>query len=67
MSISETVAPLVMGTGTTEIVSSSVASTDPPMIDTLQAQVTKTATLVATTSSALAPELLLADPLTKQI
>jgi hypothetical protein len=50
-------APLVTGTGTTEIVPSSVASTDPPMLGTLQAQVTETAALVATTSSAPAPEL----------
>jgi hypothetical protein len=56
MSVSETVAPLV-GTGTTETVPWSVASTDPPTIGTLQAQVTETAALVATTSSALAPEL----------
>jgi hypothetical protein len=67
MSVLEIVAPLVTGTGTTEIVPSSVASTDPPMIGTLQAQVTETAALVATTSSALAPELQLADPLTEQI
>jgi hypothetical protein len=50
MSVSETVAPLVTRTGTTEIVPSSVASTDPPTIGTLQAQVTETAALVATTS-----------------
>jgi hypothetical protein len=53
----ETVAPLVTGTGTTETVPSSVTSTDPPMLGTLQAQVTETAALVATTSSAPAPEL----------
>jgi hypothetical protein len=35
MSVSETVASLVTGTETTEIVSSSVASTDPPTIGTL--------------------------------
>jgi hypothetical protein len=57
----------VTGTETTETVSSSVASTDPPTIGTLQAQVIETAALVATTSSALALELQLADPLTKQI
>jgi hypothetical protein len=67
MSASETVAPLVMGTRTTEIVPSSVASTDPPTIGTLQAQVTETTALVATTSSAPAPELQLADPHTEQI
>jgi hypothetical protein len=57
MSVSETVAPLVTGTRTTEIVPLSVASTDPPTVGTLQAQVTETAALVATTSSASAPEL----------
>jgi hypothetical protein len=46
---------------------SSFASTDPPTIGTLQAQVTETAALVATTSSAPAPELQLADPHTEQI
>jgi hypothetical protein len=67
MSVSETVAPLVTGTGTTKIVPSYVALTDPPMFGTLQAQVIETAALVATTSSAPAPELQLADPHTKQI
>jgi hypothetical protein len=67
MSVSETVAPLVIGTGTTEKVPSSVASTDPPTIGTLQAQVTETVALVATTSSAPAPKLQLADPHTEQI
>jgi hypothetical protein len=57
MSASETMAPLVTWTGTTETVPSSVASTDPPTLGTLQAQVTETAALVATTSSAPAPEL----------
>jgi hypothetical protein len=38
MSVLETVAPLVMGTGTTKTVPLSVVSTDPPMIGTLQAQ-----------------------------
>jgi hypothetical protein len=57
MSVSETVAPLAIGTETTETVPSSVASTDPPTTGTLQAQVTETAALVATTSSAIAPEL----------
>jgi hypothetical protein len=47
----------VTGTGTTETVPSSVASTDPPTVGTLQAQVTETTALVATTSSAPAPEL----------
>jgi hypothetical protein len=40
ISASETVAPLVTGIETTETVSSSVASTDPPTLGTLQAQVT---------------------------
>jgi hypothetical protein len=47
----------VMGTGTTETVPSSVASTDPPIVGVLQAQVTETAALVATTSSTSAPAL----------
>jgi hypothetical protein len=63
----ETVAPLVTGTETTETVPLSVASTDPPTVGTLQAQVTETAALVATTSSAPAPELQLADPHNEQI
>jgi hypothetical protein len=67
MSASETVAPLVTGTGTTETVPSLVASTDAPMVGTLQGQVTETAALVATTSSAPAPELQLANPHTEQI
>jgi hypothetical protein len=57
MSASETVAPLLTGTGTTETVPSSVALTDPPPVGILQAQVTETAALVVTTSSAPAPEL----------
>jgi hypothetical protein len=48
---SETMAPPVTGTGTTETVSSSVALTDPPAAGTLQAQVTETAPIVATSSS----------------
>jgi hypothetical protein len=51
MLASETVAPPVTGTGTTETVPWSVASTDPPTVGALQAQVTETAALVATTSS----------------
>jgi hypothetical protein len=47
----------VTGTGTTEIVPSSVASTDPPTIGAFQAQVTESAPIVATTSSVLAPAL----------
>jgi hypothetical protein len=57
MSASEIVAPPVIGTGTTETVPSSVASTDPPTVGALQAQVTETAALVATTPSAPAPAL----------
>jgi hypothetical protein len=57
MSASETVAPPVIGTGTTEIVPSSVASTDPLTVGALQAQVIETAALVATTSSLPAPTL----------
>jgi hypothetical protein len=57
MSALETVAPLVTGTGTTETVPSSVASTDPPTVGALQAQVTETTALVATTSSVSAPAL----------
>jgi hypothetical protein len=67
MSALEIVAPLVMRTGTMETVPLLVASTDPSTIGTLQAQVTETAALVATTSSAPAPELQLADPHTEQI
>jgi hypothetical protein len=57
MSASETVAPLVTGTGTTETVLSSVASTDPPTVGAFQAQVTETAPIVATTSSVPSPAL----------
>jgi hypothetical protein len=57
MSASEIVAPLVTGTGTTETIPSLVASTDPPIVGTLQAQVIETAALIATTSSAPALEL----------
>jgi hypothetical protein len=41
----------VTGTGTIETVPSSVASTDPPTVGALQAQVTEIVALVATTSS----------------
>jgi hypothetical protein len=51
------VAPLVTGTGTTKTMPSSVASTDPPIAGTLQAQVTETAPIVATSSSVPAPTL----------
>jgi hypothetical protein len=57
MLASETVAPLVTGTGTTEIVPSLVASTDPPTVGVFQAPVTETAPIVATTSSVPAPAL----------
>jgi hypothetical protein len=57
MSASETVAPLVTGTGTTKIVPSSVASTDSPTVGVFQAPVTETAPIVATTSSVPAPTL----------
>jgi hypothetical protein len=57
MSASETMASLVTGTGTTETVLSSVALTDPPTVGAFQAQVTETASIVATTSSVPAPAL----------
>jgi hypothetical protein len=47
LSGSEVVFLPVTGTGTTEIVPSSVASTNPPASGSLQAQVTETAPLVA--------------------
>jgi hypothetical protein len=47
----------VIGTGTTETVPSSVASTDPPTVGAFQAQVTETTTIIATTSSVPAPAL----------
>jgi hypothetical protein len=57
MSASKTVAPPVAGTVTTETIPSSVALTNPPTVGALQAQVTETAALIATTLSALAPAL----------
>jgi hypothetical protein len=48
---------LVLGARTTEIVPSLVALTDPPTLGIFQAQVTKTAPIVATTASAPAPAL----------
>jgi hypothetical protein len=45
----------VIGTGTTETVPLSVASIDPLAVGSLQAQVTETAPLVATSSSVPAP------------
>jgi hypothetical protein len=50
LSASEAAVPPVTGTSTTETVPSSVASTDPLAIGSLQAQVTETAPLVATSS-----------------
>jgi hypothetical protein len=50
MSVFETVILPVSGAGTTEIVPSSVASTDPPTLGIFQAQVTDTVPIVATTS-----------------
>jgi hypothetical protein len=55
LSASEAAVPPVTGTGTTETVPSSVASTDPPAVGSLQAQVTETAPLVATSSSVPVP------------
>jgi hypothetical protein len=55
LSASEAAVPPVIGTGTTETVPSSVASIDPPAVGSLQAQVTETAPLVATSSSVPAP------------
>jgi hypothetical protein len=57
MSASETVAPPVPGTRTTEIVPSSIASTDHPIVGAFQAQVTETVAIVATTSSVPGPAL----------
>jgi hypothetical protein len=57
MSASETLAPPVTGTWTTEIVPLLVASTDPPIVGAFQAQVTETAAIVASTSSVPAPAL----------
>jgi hypothetical protein len=57
MSASETMAPPVIGIGTIETLPSSVASTDPPIVGALQAQVTETAALVATTSLVPTPAL----------
>jgi Tfp pilus assembly protein PilX len=53
--LSEAAVPPVTGIGTIETVPSSVASTDPPVVGTLQAQVTETTPLVATSSSVPAP------------
>jgi hypothetical protein len=50
LSASEAAFPPVTGTGTTETVPSSIASTDPLVFGSLQAQVTETAPLVATSA-----------------
>jgi hypothetical protein len=50
LSAPEAAIPPVTGTGTTETIPSSVASTDPPATGSLQAQVTQTDPLVATQS-----------------
>jgi hypothetical protein len=55
LSASEAVVPPVTGTGTTETIPSSVALIDPPAVGSLQAQVTETAPLVATSLSVPAP------------
>jgi hypothetical protein len=47
----------VTGAATTEIVPSSVASTDPPTLSVFQAQAIVTALIVATTPSVTAPAL----------
>jgi hypothetical protein len=47
----------VSGARTIETMPSSVVSTDPPTFGVLQAQVTETAPIVATTSSVPAPAL----------
>jgi hypothetical protein len=57
LSASAIVTPPVTGTGTTETVPSSIASTDPPAVGSLQAQMTETAPLVATSSSVPTPVL----------
>jgi hypothetical protein len=57
LSASATVAPPVIGTGTTETVLSLVSSTDPPAVGLLQAQITETAPIVATSTSVPAPVL----------
>jgi hypothetical protein len=57
MSAFETVVLPMSGVETTETVPSSVASIDPPTLGVLQAQVTETAPIVATTSSVPVPAL----------
>jgi hypothetical protein len=50
LSASEAAFPPMTGTGTIETVPSSVASIDPPAFGSLQAQVTETAPLIATSA-----------------
>jgi hypothetical protein len=57
MLASEIVVLPVLGARTTETMPSLVASIDPPTLGVLQAQVTKTAPIIATTSSVPAPAL----------
>jgi hypothetical protein len=57
MSASEIAALLVSGAATTETLSSSVASTDPPTLGVFQAQAIMTALIVASTPSITAPGL----------
>jgi hypothetical protein len=57
VSASKTAVLLVTGAGTTETVSSLVASTDPPTLGVFEAQAIVTAPIVATTPSVPAPVL----------
>jgi hypothetical protein len=57
MSALETAVLPVSGAATTETVSSSVASIDPPTLGVFQAQMTVTAPIVATTPSVTTPAL----------
>jgi hypothetical protein len=55
MSASEIAAFLVIGAATTDTLSSSVASIDPPTLGIFQAQATVTDSIVASTPSVTAP------------
>jgi hypothetical protein len=57
MSALETATLLVIGAATTDTLPSSVASTDPPTLDVLQAQEIVTDPIVASTPSVTAPHL----------
>jgi hypothetical protein len=57
MSALETAALPVTGAATTDTLPFSVASTDPPTLDVLQAQTTVTDPIVASTPSVTAPHL----------